>query len=196
LTGAAIRTYLGVDLSALPRKNSYACAAQFSPTPRKFAGAEFFAVKGDDELLRVVELVRPIHVVIDAPLSLPEKDEMGFRPQDRCAIEMGGRMLPLDFKGMRELALRGERLAATLTELGFSVLETHPFSAARVLGYASTIELARDLLGKGVSKGRADSLICGLVGYLWDAGLAVSCGGKPPLLLPLRGVLRVAELRR
>jgi predicted nuclease with RNAse H fold len=82
--------------------------------------------------------------------------------------------------------MRGAILAKRLAMRGFLVLETHPSSVARILGYRSTLELVKYIAGKELSRGAADSVAAAMVGFLFDKGEVVTCEGDPPLVLPLR----------
>lgn len=180
------RSYVGIDLAATPKKYTFLShiEASFKDLVLKI---NIFRLREDDELIEKSINISPRIIVIDAPLSLDNVDDKGFRPLDRCALKLGARLLPLKTSGMKLLAMRGAMLARQLAGRGFLVLETHPFSVARLLGYKSTVELTRGLVGKDLSKGEADSVVAGLMGFLFDQGSSLICEGDYLFVLPSKG---------
>jgi len=178
--------YVGIDLAASPKRYTFFSSIATSPLGKSILNIEFSRLKEDEELIEKTTSISPRIIVIDAPLSLGNVDEKGFRPLDRCALRLGARLLPLKTPGMMQLAMRGAMLAKRLAVRGFLVLETHPSSAARILGYRSTVELVKYIAGKELSRGAADAVVAGMVGLLFDKGEVVTCEGNPPLVLPLR----------
>jgi hypothetical protein len=105
---------------------------------------KLFTSYSDDEILDLVDEVKPQVIVIDAPLSLPkgrcclEKDckcAVGghFRQAERD-IRQYGRVLPLTFRGMNMLTLRGVKLSLEIKEV-YNVLESHPHTASKILKF-------------------------------------------------------------
>ncbi len=82
----------------------------------------------DEEILRACEGAEL--VAIDAPLSLPRKGKL--RKGDRELIQIGFRVFPPLFSGMRLLTRRGMRLAARLRKKT-KVIEVHPRTSGLIL---------------------------------------------------------------
>lgn len=85
----------------------------------------------DDEILRKTLESKPLLVAIDAPLTLPKSGKM--RLADREMKKLGYSVLPPLFPGMKELTLRGMRLASKMRENGIRVIEVHPTSSRKAL---------------------------------------------------------------
>ena len=78
----------------------------------------------DEELFEQINNLNPSLIVIDAPLSLP-KGRCCLEKECKCAIgghfrqsereiRLYGPVLPLTFRGMKMLTMRGVNLASTL----------------------------------------------------------------------------------
>jgi predicted nuclease with RNAse H fold len=105
---------------------------------------KLFTSYADNEIFDLIDELKPQVIVIDAPLSLPkgrcclEKDckcAVGghFRQAERD-IRQYGRVLPLTFRGMKMLTLRGIKLSTELKK-GYEVLESHPNTTSKILKF-------------------------------------------------------------
>lgn len=185
---------MGVDLSAFTRNLSFISTIAFLKTSEnwKFLGLDIARAKSNDDLVQYIISRSPRYVLIDAPLSIDNIDDKGFRPQDRCAIKLGARLLPLKTESMKTLGARGVWLKDVLSSQGLVVMETHPYSVARILNYSTTRELVMNVFGKSLNKGEADSVVAGLMGYYLDNGDFHICEGNPPLVLPYKNARRLS----
>ncbi len=105
---------------------------------------KLFTSYADNEIFDLIDELKPQVIVIDAPLSLPkgrcclEKDckcAVGghFRQAERD-IRQYGRVLPLTFRGMKMLTLRGIKLSTELKK-EYEVLESHPNTTSKILKF-------------------------------------------------------------
>ncbi|MCS7244844.1 MAG: DUF429 domain-containing protein [candidate division WOR-3 bacterium] len=118
-------------------------------------------------------------VLIDAPLSLPRKNKH-FRDIDIYLKKRRINVLPITFKHMKELALRGISIKNILEMHGILVFETFPsafnghfFEFINGLGYS--------LEKQNLIKDEKDAIICLLAGKLYlenKAGIIVGTEGK------------------
>ena len=141
----------------------------------------------NDDVLNFVKTVKPYLIAIDAPLSLPkgrcclEKDckcaEGGhFREAER-EIRPYGRVLPLTFRGMKMLTLRGIKLGNALRK-DFEVIETHPRTSQKILGLK---DLKKDLtqiymLPSEPTEHELDATLAAITGYLYLKGCYILLG--------------------
>ncbi len=139
---------------------------------------EFKTIYTDEDILKEVNRVNPSVITIDAPLSLPkgrcclEKNcqcSVGghFRQAERD-IRPYGRVLPLTFRGMNMLTLRGIKLSMILGK-DFTIIETHPRTSQNMLGFK---DLQCDLnrifkLPINVTEHELDALLAALTGFLY-----------------------------
>lgn len=126
-------------------------------------------------------------VVIDAPLSLPKAG--GFRDFERKLISKGYRLLPINMRYMRELAMLGMELRRKFENSGSIVLETHPSSAIKALGESReglvhTLSRFGFHPGAPKSKDDIDALICLLAGILYRKGEVDVLGEDTIFVLP------------
>ena len=98
----------------------------------------------DEELFEQINNLNPSLIVIDAPLSLP-KGRCCLEKECECAIgghfrqsereiRLYGPVLPLTFRGMKMLTMRGVNLASALYGK-YQLKETHPRTAHKILGW-------------------------------------------------------------
>jgi uncharacterized protein len=140
----------------------------------------------DEEILKEIKTIKPSLIAIDAPLSLPqgrcclEKDckcAVGghFRQAERD-IRPYGRVLPLTFQGMKQLTFRGITLA-TLLMKGYRLIETHPHTSQKMLGFKDRIDLGRFFkLPADVSEHELDAGLAALTGYLYLKNCYIELG--------------------
>ncbi len=139
----------------------------------------------------------PHMVVIDAPLSLPERG--GFRRAERWAMRMlSARLLPLTLASMRLLASTGAELRQRLQWT--TVVETHPSSAARLAGAADAEAFLECLgLSPGLPRGMprskrrhvVDAVVAAAVGALLARGEALLYGDDAVFVFPRPGLCAV-----
>lgn len=127
-------TAVGIDLSADARRAS---GVGITDGRRVWTGL----LHTDEELLALVEAVRPSVVAVDAPLWLPPgrqdiHDRRGehLRPCDRELLRRRIRFFPITLGAMRKLTERGLRLRSLLEARGWPVIEVFPGGAQDVLG--------------------------------------------------------------
>jgi predicted nuclease with RNAse H fold len=124
---------------------------------------------------------------IDAPVGLVE--ERAFRPQERAALRLGAKLLPLTMPGMARLMKTGVVLAMLLSEAGVPVLETHPGSIK------SGMELDEECMGLG--RHSVDAVIAGIACALYCENKAVSiCSRQGCIVLAFRKPLLVRGGKR
>lgn len=141
----------------------------------------------DEEIMEYVKEENPSIVAIDAPLSLPdgrcclEKDckcAVGghFRQAERD-IRPYGRVLPLTFRGMKMLTMRGISLGRKLRK-DFEVIETHPRTNQKILGIKDVEEdLGRFLEITGApTEHTLDAALAAVTGYLHLKGCTLQLG--------------------
>jgi len=174
----------GVDLAAKPTR----------PTGLAILSRDLlatFTLRADREILDLLQAERPDVVAIDAPLSMPEGEYL--READREMIRMGLRVLPPGLGPMRALTERGIRLARELRSRGFSVIEVHPRSSAKILGVPCTkqgiLEALRSFLGSVEVEGlrnrhEVDAGFAALTGLLHLAGKTEIVGGPGGIVIP------------
>ena len=149
--------------------------------------------KRDNEILDFIVEKRPSLVAIDAPLTLPrgrrslEGSGPSMRECDRALKRLGLKPLPLTFKAMKQLTIRGIGIKRSLEGLGFRVIEVFPNGAQRVLGLPTKREgienlrkALRSLGVKGVPDDQdgdiLDAITCALVGLMYLRGECIELG--------------------
>jgi len=160
----------GIDLSL--KKRTSLCTYSWGKTAFSLE-----RVQSADEivpnLISEARKGRSIIIVIDAPLSFDPEEK--FRDLDRLAASLGCRLLPVSFRGMRELASAGKRLSESLKkELKDAVIvETHPHCSALLMGFSSTEEMVQEVLGISLRGDDADAAACCIVGIMIALGEVV-----------------------
>ncbi len=151
----------------------------------------------DEEILKKIKEIHPSLIAIDAPLSLP-KGRCCLENECECAvgghfrqaerdIRPYGRVLPLTFKGMKILTLRGIKLAKELRK-EYQVIETHPRTSQKMLGFD---DLKHDLgrffkLSEDVTDHELDASLAALTGllYLKDCYLKLGDPREGTIVIP------------
>jgi uncharacterized protein len=128
---------VGIDLAGKMENPTGICVL-------KGYGLGLKTLYSNEEILKEVERINSSLIAIDAPLSLPkgrcclEKDckcaVIGHVRQAERDIQSYGRVLPLTFRGMKMLTLRGISLASELRKK-YEVIETHPRTSQKILGF-------------------------------------------------------------
>lgn len=129
----------------------------------------------DHEIISETLAARPQVVAIDAPLSLPKHGVL--RRADREMHRRGFPVLPPLYPAMKELTLRGQRLAQSLRCLGLEVIEVHPTSTAKVLGLSKEPNSIRSYLGSirmggldELSEHEIDAILAAITAALYAKG--------------------------
>ncbi|BDZ72169.1 DUF429 domain-containing protein [Methanobacterium petrolearium] len=133
---------IGIDLAGKRDNPTGICVLNLRKAIR--GNIDLCTLYSDEEILEKVNSVNPYLIVVDAPLSLPkgrcclEKDcecSVGghFRQSER-EIRIYGSVLPLTFRGMKMLTMRGVGLARVLSDQ-YLLKETHPRTAQKILGF-------------------------------------------------------------
>lgn len=151
----------------------------------------------DDEIIEEARKNNPSLIAIDAPLSLP-KGRCCLEKDCECAvwghirhaerdIRPYGRVLPLTFRGMKMLTLRGIELARELRK-DYPAIETHPRTSQKMLGFA---DLQRDLgrlfkLTGDATEHELDAAMAALTGFLYlkDCYLEVGEPEEGTIVIP------------
>jgi len=149
----------------------------------------FKSLYTNTEIFEEIKSIKPNLIVIDAPLSLPkgrcclEKDcecalKGHFRQSER-EIRIYGRVLPLTFKGMKILALRGIGLAARLQGT-YDVLETHPRTTQKILKLQNPEKELFEYFKWETepSKHELDALLSALTGLLYHKNCYIALGNR------------------
>jgi len=167
-----------------------------------------FMLEGDSyELLsafslrEIIDAVKSADVVaVDAPLSLPagrcclEHDcscsRYGHFRRADLELRRYGSVLPLTWRGMRELTMRGMKMAETLGSMGVKVIETHPRTADSVAGISGWMSRKLGIEDLEMSVHQRDALIGGAVAILYCRGDFIELGDpvEGTIILPSPGV--------
>jgi predicted nuclease with RNAse H fold len=163
----------------------------------KIKEINFNTIYTDEELVKQTNDLKPSLMVIDAPLSLPkgrcclEKDcecAVGghFRQSER-EIRRYGPVLPLTFKGMKMLTMRGVALNRVLSG-EYQLKETHPRTAQKILGFEN---LKKELgnyfqFNTDPTEHELDAALAALTGffYLNDCYLELGDADEGTIILP------------
>jgi uncharacterized protein len=157
----------------------------------------------DEEIIETVKSSDPKLIVIDAPLSLPlgrcclEKEcqcaSGGHFRQSEREIRLYGSVLPLTFKGMKILTMRGISLKEKLE--GYTLLETHPRTIQKMLGITDINQYVNDRYELDVkpSEHELDGFLAALTGllYLEDCYLELGDPQEGNIILPENDCLNV-----
>lgn len=163
-------------------------------------------IKSDRELIESIVELKPDVVSIDSPLAYPKgrccakKDcacsKYGImRKSERMLRHFGITVYPCLIDSMVNLTTRGMKLAKTLRDMGYTVIESYPGVAQDILmiprkgktneqfkhlkqGLAS-FGIAGDLLDKpNISHDEVDAITSSLVGYFYLNGQYVGLGNE------------------
>ena len=126
------------EINKLPEKVAGIDLAGSSKQPTGFCcmgerQAWVIEVHEDHEMISLVKHCSPRVIAIDAPLSLPTTG--AYRQVDLRLKKMGCPVLPPLFRGMKLLTERAMRLASVFKDMGFNVIEVHPRSTLKLLGF-------------------------------------------------------------
>jgi len=132
---------------------------------------------------------------IDAPLTISKK----FRDCDRELLNMGIKLLPPGWKGMREISEMGIRIAEDLRKKGVEVYEVYPYATRKILSIApnasKTTEegkraIEEDLkrfvdMPDGLTHHELDAVIAALTIKLLKEGKARLVGKRCSIVIPV-----------
>ncbi len=165
-----MRVVAGLDLAASTRRCS-GYAVIVIKRNNSFL-IKMKCLSSDESIVSEV-LEDEVHVIaIDAPLIRDPR----MRHVDKLMIKQGLKVFPPNFGWMRNLSIRGWRIASKLESLGIKVIETHPRSALVRAGVNSSKKLLK-LLGikvdvegfteKIMHRDLNDSVIAAVVAYCY-----------------------------
>jgi len=172
---------IGIDLSAKEKNQTGICILNNE-------GINFDTVYSNKDIYELTRSEHPSLIVIDAPLSLP-KGRCCLEKECECAvgghfrqaerdIRKYGRVLPLTFKGMKMLTLRGINLSSKLKK-DFNVIESHPNTSLKILGYKNPMELLKLFnVQSDLNEHELDASILAITGYLHINKCSLELGDK------------------
>ena len=166
---------MGIDLSGNPENPTGTCFLDEY-------NIQFSTLFGNKEILSYIQKKKPSLIVIDAPLSLPKgrcclsKDcscskEGGHFRKAEVEMRKYGRTLPLTFRGMRMLTERGIQIAGKLRD-EYTVLESHPRTVQKILGFSNLYEDLRKYLElpENISEHELDAALLVTAGAFYARG--------------------------
>ncbi len=125
---------IGVDLAGVPRRPTGICVLTNGHAQTNLAYM-------DEDIVSIIDRVKPTLVTIDAPLALPpgrksihQRNGQHFRP---CDLELRRRKIPffpITLGPMRGLTERGIALKNVIAKKGFQVVEIYPGGAQDIWG--------------------------------------------------------------
>jgi hypothetical protein len=167
---------MGIDLAGKEENPTGICIWYLNKVNK--VKINLFTVYSDDEILEIVNSFQPTIIVFDAPLSLPkgrcclEKNcecAVGghFRQSER-EIRRYGPVLPLTFKGMKMLTMRGVGLAGVLSDK-YQLMETHPRTVQKILGFRNLKKSLEKYfqIPQNPSEHELDGILAVLSGYFY-----------------------------
>jgi len=159
-------------------------------------------VASDEELIEETIRAKPHLVSIDSPLSLPRGPQLDqasgqterpsiMRSCERVLRQRGVNVYPCLIPSMRNLTLRGIRLAMILRDRGVAVIESYPGAAQDILGIPrkrASLELLKrglnsfglsgEWVQRSVSHDELDAITSGLVGIFYWSGRFEALGNE------------------
>lgn len=148
---------------------------------------DFLTEFTDDDILDLINKLRPSLIVIDAPLSLP-KGRCCLEKNCKCAIgghfrqaerdiRKFGSVLPLTFYGMKMLTLRGIKLANELKK-NYKVLESHPHTTQKILEFKDPVSCLKEFfsISPNATEHELDAGILALTGWLYEKNCCIKLG--------------------
>ncbi len=150
---------IGVDLAGKPSNPTGLCA-------KEGEGKVFKTVYSEKEITSFIEEFKPLVVAIDAPIM---KGEPRIRLADKLLRRYGA--LPPTLESMRDLTIRGSRLAERLSK-HYEVIEVFPTATAKILKiYRRDYRRTADILGVNVrNKHELDAYLCCLTAEYYLKG--------------------------
>jgi len=190
---------IGIDLAGMEKNPSGICIIEGDNILLKTSYT-------DKEIIETVQTSLPELIVIDAPLSLPrgrcclEKECVcasgGHFRQCEVEIRRYGPVLPLNFRGMKMLTMRGISLKEKLE--GYTLLETHPRTVQKMLGITDLIQYVKDRFELDVkpSAHELDGFLAALTGlsYLEDCYMELGDPQEGTIILPEKDCAILLEI--
>ena len=186
---------MGIDLAGKAENPTGICIWYLNKVNK--VKINLLTVYSDDEILESVNSFQPTIIVFDAPLSLPkgrcclEKNcdcAVGghFRQSER-EIRRYGPVLPLTFKGMKMLTMRGIVLAGILSDK-YQLMETHPRTVQKILGFENLkngLEKYLQITGNP-SEHELDGILAALSGFFYvnDCFMELGDVNEGTIILP------------
>ena len=193
-------TFVGIDLAGSEKRQTGFCRL-------RGRRAETAVIYDDDQLLSRMARYRPTLVGMDAPLFLPAgrcclrndctcPRDVHFR---QCDLELRRRRIkffPITLGPMRQLTMRGIRLAKQLEEMGHVMLETYPGAAQDIWkiprqknppglrrGLGKMVHISR----RGITRHELDAITCARLAQLHHKGQTELIGREDEgwMVLPL-----------
>ncbi|HDM67013.1 MAG TPA: DUF429 domain-containing protein [Thermoplasmatales archaeon] len=160
-------TVIGIDLAGKPCNPTGLCAKQGD---KKI----FKTVYLEEEIISFITEFKPIVIAIDAPIM---KGEVRVRLADKLLRRYGA--LPPTLESMRQLTIRGSRLAESLSR-EYRVIEVFPTATAKILKvYRSNYRETASLLGVKVrNKHELDAYLCCLTAEYYLRGEVEKIGDE------------------
>jgi len=182
-SGMRVREFIGIDLAGSDRRPTGFCRLSG-------ARAETSILLSDDELRHQLEQMPPTFVGIDAPIFLPAgrcclrndctcPRDIHFRQCDLELRKRNIRFFPMTLGPMRQLTMRGMRLAEEFRGMGHNVLETYPGAAQDswkiprqkdVAGLRRGLRKLVHFKARGISCHELDAITCALLARMHDEG--------------------------
>lgn len=186
---------LGIDLSGKEDNPSGICILEEDCM-------DFSTLYLNSDILKLIQKSNPSLIVFDAPLSLPkgrcclEKDcdcAVGghFRQAERD-IRQYGNVLPLTFRGMKMLTLRGVGLASKLKKK-YNVIESHPRTSQKILEFKDpSAGLGKYFtVPQDASEHELDAGILALTGFMYLEGCCIELGDQKEglIIIPQKSLM-------
>jgi len=141
----------------------------------------------DQDILKLIDELKPTVIVIDTPLSLP-KGRCCLEKNSKCAvgghfrqaekdIRQYGRVLPLTFHGMKMLTLRGVKLASELKN-DYELLESHPRTIQKILKFRDQLSGLNQFfrVSSNATEHELDAGVLALTGFLYHKKCCIALG--------------------
>ena len=136
------KVFIGIDLAGNEKRPS-GVAILYNGSK-----LELSILHSNDEIINLILRKTPIIVAIDAPLTLPKNFKM--RHVDKLMRRIGYKVLPPCFPGMIQLTKRGIWLKDIIENHKIKVIEIHPYSIIRTLGFKKREEFLNFIKSLGI----------------------------------------------
>ena len=171
---------IGIDLAGVP-KNPTGWASWKNKT---ISTCHLYENR---EILEQLTKIKPILVVIDAPLSLPK--EGAIRKADREMYRRGYPVFPPRFPAMEKLTLRAMEITQQIKREESHIIEVHPTSTRKALKMPAKdwkeiqsifirLGLEGDLKTRALTPHEIDAVTAALTGYLHLQGKTELIGNE------------------
>ena len=185
---------LGIDLAGKEENETGICILDGD----KFS---LSTIHTDNEILKLADKLEPTLIIIDAPLSLP-KGRCCLEKECDCAVgghfrqaerdmRSYGRVLPLTFKGMKMLTMRGIRISSHLKQK-YNVIESHPRTSQKLLGYDDPVSCLSKFfrIPANLTMHELDAGLLVLTGFLYLKKQCIKLGD------PNEGLIIVPDIKK